>query len=95
MNKRFNARMSLADAETLALQILAFLAEYRRRLERFLALTGMRPEALQTKAGETDTLLAVTQHLLDDESLLLVFASQAGVAPEHIDEAHRLLCAKA
>ncbi len=95
MNKRFKARMSQGDAETLALQILAFLAEDRRRLERFLALTGLRAEALQTNAGETETLLAVTQHLLDDESLLLVFASQAGVAPEHIAEAHRLLGAKA
>ncbi len=91
MNKRFNTRMSLADAETLALQILAFLAEDGPRLGRFLAATGVRGEELQTSAGEPETLLAVTQYLLEDESLLLVFASSAGIAPEQIGQANRLL----
>ncbi len=95
MNKRFKARMSQADAETLALNVLAFLAEDRLRLERFLAMTGVSPEKLQTSAAEPGTLLAVTHHLLEDESLLLVFASQAGIAPEQIGEAHQLLGANA
>ena len=95
MNKRFKARLSQADAETLALKVLAFLAEDRSRLERFLTMTGVSPEKLRTSAAEPGTLLAVTHHLLEDESLLLVFASQAGIAPEQIGEAHQLLGAKA
>ncbi len=91
MNKRFSTQMSLADAETLALQVLAFLAEDRPRLGRFLAATGSRAEELQLSAGEPETLLAVTQYLLEDESLLLVFASGAGIAPEQIGRAYRLL----
>jgi len=91
MAKRSKTRMSLSDAETLALQILGFLAEDGSRLTRFLNSTGVRPEELQSNAGEPAMLLAVTQHLLEDESLLLVFASHAGIAPEQVGQAHRLL----
>jgi hypothetical protein len=37
--------------------------------------------------------VAVLDHLLSDESLLLVFAAHAGVAPETIAPAHDLLVA--
>ena len=39
-------------AETIALQALAFLATDGERLERFLALTGMGPDELRTRARE-------------------------------------------
>ncbi len=35
--------------------------------------------------------MAVLDHLMGDQSLLLVFASAAGVAPERIEEARRLI----
>jgi hypothetical protein len=79
------------EAEALSLTALAFLASDGPRLVRFLQLTGLEPEALRAQAGEPETLIAVYDHLLGDQSLLLVFASEAGVAPEQIEDARRLL----
>ena len=65
-------------AETIAIAALAFLAEDGGRLGRFLALTGVGPETLRMHAHQPDTLAAVLQHLLADESLMLVFCAEAG-----------------
>jgi hypothetical protein len=75
----------------LALQALGFLAEDSRRLERFLAETGMRPDALMQQAGAPSTLAALLAHLLADESLLLVFAAASGRKPEEIAAAEAVL----
>lgn len=79
------------QAEALSLMALAFLAGDGARLVRFLQLTGLEPDELRTRAGEAETLTAVLDHLLGDQTLLLVFASEAAVAPEQIEEARRLL----
>jgi hypothetical protein len=79
------------DAETLALQALGFLAEDPRRLTRFLALTGMEPDGLMAAAETTPVQAAMLDYLLGDESLLLVFAANAGVAPETVASARALL----
>lgn len=72
------------SAQTLALSGLAFLAEDGPRLGRFLALTGMGPDELRAAADAPETLLAVLDHLLGDESLLLVFAASKGITPETV-----------
>lgn len=78
-------------AETAALQALAFLAEEPERLARFLALTGMGPAELRAQAQTPQVLLAVLEHLMQDEGLLLVFAASSGIAPESIGPAHAVL----
>jgi hypothetical protein len=83
--------MDAEDAETLALSALAFLADDVQRLGRFLALTGLGPAELRAQAHTPRILAAVLDHLLKDESLLLVFAASHGVAPELIAPAHRVL----
>jgi len=79
------------DSETLALRALAFLAEDARRLTRFLSLTGLDPADLMAAAGTAPVQVAALDHLLGDESLLMVFAGNAGVAPETIAAARALL----
>ncbi len=79
------------QAETIALQTLAFLAEDAQRLGNFLALTGLGPDELRAQAREPRLLAAVLDHLLRDESQLLVFAASYGVAPELIGQAHATL----
>lgn len=79
------------DAQTLGLQALAFLAEDGPRLGRFLALTGIGPDQLRSAADAPDTLLAVLDHLLGDESLLLVFTSARGITPETLAPAREAL----
>lgn len=78
-------------AETIALQGLAFLASDADRLSRFLALTGIGPQELRERAGETAFLAGVLDHLLRDETLLLVFATEVAVPPGEVAAAHELL----
>ncbi|WP_439541769.1 DUF3572 family protein [Hyphomicrobium sp.] len=84
-------RPSAENAAALALAGLAFLAEDAPRLERFLSLTGIGPEHLREAADATGTLLAVLDHLLADESLLLVFAASKGIPPETVAPARAVL----
>jgi hypothetical protein len=79
------------DAVALGLEGLAFLAEDGPRLGRFLALTGIGPERLRELADRPETLLAVFDHLLGDESLLLVFAASRSIAPESVGRARVVL----
>ena len=83
--------LSLDEAEAIGFRALAFLAEDPARLGRFLALTGMRPDQLREEAASPANALAVLDHLMGDESLLLVFAANAGMTPEAVASAYRLL----
>src|SRR5262245_6300138 len=81
------------DAESVALQGLAFLAAEPERLVRFLALTGIAAGDLRAAASRTETLAAVIEHLLGDESLLLTFTAAARIDPATIAPAHAVLTA--
>jgi hypothetical protein len=83
--------MTVQRAEALALQGLTFLAADAARLTRFLTLTGIDPSELRGWAENPGIQAAVLDHLLADESLLLVFAAEAGVAPEEVAPAQAIL----
>lgn len=91
MPKRPNNVHCDEDAERIALLALRFLAEDGARLGRFLSLTGLGPDELRASAGERHVLAAVLGHILEDESLLLLFVGNHGLPPEDIGGAHRLL----
>jgi hypothetical protein len=78
-------------AEDLAITALLFLAADEARLGRFLALTGLGPAELRADARTPRLLAAVLDHLLQDESLLLVFAASTNTPPEVVAPAQRLL----
>ena len=83
--------MTLETAENIAAQGLGFLAEDAARLSHFLTLTGLRPDEVRAQAETPEFLTAVLEHIVNDESLLLVFASNASIAPEMIAPALTLL----
>ena len=85
--------LNYAGAEALAAEALAFLTADEARLARFLADTGMSPQDLATALadGGGGVLSAALDHILTDESLLLVFASDARRKPEEIMLAQHLL----
>jgi len=89
--KTTKAKLTLDDAETIALQGLTFLAGDPQRLVRFLSLTGLTPQDLKGFGRDASLQMALMDYLLGDESLLLVFTSQSGVAPEVIAPAYELL----
>jgi len=83
--------MDADQAETIALSALAFLADDVQRLGRFLALTGVGPAELREEARNPRMLAAVLNHLLQDESLLLVFAASHGIPADLIAPAQSAL----
>ena len=85
------ALLTREAAEAIAAQGLAFLAEEPRRLSRFLALTGLDLGDVRARINDRVFLAAILEHLLEDESLLLVFAAGASVAPETIPAALNIL----
>lgn len=84
-------RITLDDAEAIALQALGFLAEDPQRLSRFLSLTGIDLGQLRTEAKTPGFQAAVLEYMLGDESLLLTFCQDAGIDPVAVEPAHALL----
>ena len=70
---------------------LLFLAQDGQRLARFLNESGLDPATLQKEAHAPHMLSAVLAHLLGDESLLLVFTSEAGLDPVEVTRAQMML----
>lgn len=83
--------LTLETAEGIAAQGLAFLAGEPARLARFLTETGLTPGQIREQVESPEFLAAVLEHLVGDESLLLVFAASTSVAPETVAPALALL----
>lgn len=78
-------------AEEIGLQALVFVTGEPMRLARFLADTGLSPQELRQSAGEPAMLAAILEHLLGNESELLVFATEAGIDPQAVEPMRSLL----
>lgn len=78
-------------AESIGVSALLFLAADTQRLARFLTLTGVGPAQLRAESRSPHMLAAVLDHLLQDESLLLVFCAGDGIRPEEIAPARAAL----
>jgi hypothetical protein len=91
MLRKTTRRLDPEYAQEIGLSALTFMTEDRERLVRFLELTGMTPSELRTQAQSASLLGAVLDHLLADESLLLVFTASAGLQPEILAPARELL----
>ncbi|MFJ5368906.1 DUF3572 domain-containing protein [Bosea sp. CER48] len=84
-------RLTIEDAETLALRALAFLAAEPERIEPFLSATGLNPANLRSAAGEPGFLGAVLDHIAGSDSLLLEFAENLRLNPEIVASARHVL----
>ena len=83
--------MRAADAETLALKALGFLARDTDALLRLLTLSGLELDDLRERAGDPELLAAVMDFLLSDDGLLARFAEEEGLGAEEIHAARRAL----
>lgn len=75
-------------AEQLAIQALSFLAGDPERLGRFLAVTGISPDAIRAAAAEPGFLAGVLGYLAADEKLASDFIAETASAPGDIARAH-------
>jgi hypothetical protein len=74
-------------AETIAAQALSFLAGEPERLTRFLTESGLDVARVRAAAQEPGFLAGVLDHVTSDESLLIAFASEAGMTPADVERA--------
>jgi Protein of unknown function (DUF3572) len=78
-------------AESMAIEVLGFLAEDSSRLSRFLSLSGLGRDNLRAAAEEPAFLAAVLDHLAAEEAALLAFAAKSGHEPAAIVRAREVL----
>jgi len=83
--------MRREEAESLALQGLAFLAADERRLGALLAQSSWTLAELRAGAADGEVLAGILDFLLADEKLLLAFSEEVGVAPGRITHARAAL----
>jgi hypothetical protein len=76
-----------ADAETIAIAALGWLAGEPQRLQRFTAVCGLGPDNLRQAAAASGFLPAVLDYLAANENLLIAFAAETGRAPADVARA--------
>jgi hypothetical protein len=86
-----SGRETREAAEALAIQALTFIAEDPDRLGRFLNITGIEAGQIRAAAREPGFLAGVLEHMLGEESLLIAFASSAGIDPAAVARARGAL----
>lgn len=79
------------EAEIIGLNALGFLAVDGERLQRFMDLSGLDVAAIRAGATRPAFLGGILDHLLSDESLLLIFAEEQQLRPERIAQLRRKL----
>ena len=82
-------RPAAPNAEAVALQALAFIAQDAQLLQRFLDLSGYMPDSLRANIGSPELNLAVLDFLLGHEPDLLAFCEDAGLPPDAPGAARR------
>ncbi|MBC8719050.1 MULTISPECIES: DUF3572 domain-containing protein [Brucella/Ochrobactrum group] len=83
--------MNEAEAETLAVEALVWLAHDNDLMSRFLALTGIEASSIRSAAQEPGFLAGVLQFYLGHEPTLLRFCQETGRDPATIEKAAVLL----
>ncbi len=83
--------MKQNEAETIALNALSFLVGNETRLERFMSLSGMDATALKNNASDPVFLAGILDYLLQDETLVYMFAEEYNLAPALPTTARRTL----
>ncbi|WP_158964532.1 DUF3572 domain-containing protein [Chachezhania sediminis] len=78
-------------AETLAIDVLAWLAAEDDLLPTFLGSTGTSVDDLRERAGDPEFLGAVLDFLMLDDAWVLGYASARGIPPERPMQARAAL----
>lgn len=91
MMLRPRPRKNTEEAEIIGLNALGFLASDGERLQRFMDLSGLDVAAIRAGASSPAFLGGILDHLLSDESLLLIFAEEQQMRPERIAQLRRTL----
>lgn len=83
--------MTTEQAETIALQALAFLVKEDDLLSHFLISSGLTPQDLKHRFREPELLGGVLDTILADDTVLLAFCNTMSLSPETLVIARRAL----
>jgi Protein of unknown function (DUF3572) len=83
--------MNETEAQGLAIEALAWLAQDKDLLPRFLALTGIEASSIRQAAREPGFLAGVLQFFLSHEPTLMRFCEETGRDPAIIEKAASFL----
>jgi len=83
--------MTRDEAELLAIRALGHIAADDDLLGDFLALSGLSPDELRTRAAESEFLGGILDFLLADEARLLAFCESEELEPRLPDLARQAL----
>lgn len=75
-------KLTASDAETVALQAVAWIVACDQMRDRFIGLTGCGADDLRNRIGQAAFLGSVLDFILGDEATAVAFAEQTGLAPE-------------
>jgi hypothetical protein len=81
-------RISNEEAENIGLNAFSYITAYEERLERFLAVSGLRPDTIRSAAASPGFFAAILDYVASDEPLLIALAKELNMKPEHIMQAH-------
>jgi hypothetical protein len=84
-------KVTVKEAETIALDALSYLAADDARLSRFLDVSGLEPQTIRRAAADPGFLAGVLDYLVSDEPLLLGFAASVAAKPEAVMAARSAL----
>jgi len=77
------------QAETIALQALAYLAQNQELLDRFLQASGLSLQEVRSHFQEPEFLGGVLDVILKDDKILLDFCNTISISPETLIHARR------
>ena len=75
-------RLTVSDAEAVALQAVAWIIGNDEMRDRFVAVTGCGGDDLRSRISQPGFLGSVLDFLLADEGSVLAFAEHSGLPPE-------------
>jgi uncharacterized protein DUF3572 len=78
-------------AAVIALNFISYLANDEDKLSRFCVLTGLSPNDLRDSIGSADFQAMALDYALQNEELLIDFATQENLSPQEIVAARRYL----
>jgi Protein of unknown function (DUF3572) len=91
MPTRMPTRMSVAEAENIALQAFLFLTTDEERMQRFIGLSGFDVANARQAAAAPGFLAGVLSHYLSDEEAILAFSEAENLHPLSVALAYRVI----
>ena len=91
MKLRAPTRMTVSEAENIALQAFLFLASDDERMQRFVGLSGFDIGNAREAAAAPGFLAGVLAHYLNDEDAIVAFSQAENLHPLSVAVAYRMI----